>query len=239
MATPEELRAKKQEAARRYYLKHREQILQKCREYRQENREIVAERDRLKHQRARAKDPEKFRERSRSWGAANPEMVRAKTQRWMETNAERKRQTNREWKLRNAEKVKEQAKAWWAENKDRSCDYARKRRATPQGRIEASIRSGIYSRLRRKGGSRGKGKTFEALGYSPVDLVAHLERQFTKGMNWDNYGEWHIDHIVPVSAFDYATTDDPNFRAAWALTNLRPMWGTENYAKGAKRLTLL
>lgn len=58
-------------------------------------------------------------------------------------------------------------------------------------------------------------------------------------MTWDNFGDWHIDHILPLSSFNYSTPDEPDFKSAWALTNLRPIWAKENLEKGAKRLTLL
>lgn len=85
-----------------------------------------------------------------------------------------------------------------------------------------------------------KGKrTDQVLGFTADDLRAHLERQFVKGMGWHNMGEWHIDHIVPVSSFTITSADDADFKACWALTNLRPMWADENRSKGDKRLTLL
>jgi hypothetical protein len=36
-----------------------------------------------------------------------------------------------------------------------------------------------------------------AVGYSREQLRMHIEAQFSEGMSWANYGEWHIDHIVP------------------------------------------
>ena len=65
----------------------------------------------------------------------------------------------------------------------------------------------------------------------------HLERQFLRGMTWDNYGEWHIDHIVPVTAFDL--TNDEDLIACFALTNLRPLWAKDNRKKLAQRLYLI
>ena len=85
-----------------------------------------------------------------------------------------------------------------------------------------------------------KGRSWEALvGYTVEDLMRHLERQFSKGMTWGNRGEWHIDHIVPLKSFTFISPDEPEFKAAWALTNLRPLWGKENIRKNAKRLHLL
>lgn len=95
----------------------------------------------------------------------------------------------------------------------------------------------------RKALARGKGGySWEALvGYTLQDLVAHLERQFLPGMTWDNRGRdgWHIDHIVPLSAHSYSSPDDEDFKAAWSLTNLRPLWAEENLRKKDKRLFLI
>lgn len=84
------------------------------------------------------------------------------------------------------------------------------------------------------------GRSWEALvGYSLEELVRHIEKQFLPGMSWNNMGKWHVDHIVPKSAFTYESADDPEFRAAWALSNLRPLWAPANLSKGAKRLHLV
>jgi len=64
--------------------------------------------------------------------------------------------------------------------------------------------------------------------------MRHLERQFLSGMSWGNRSEWHIDHIRPLASFSFEAVDDPDFKAAWALTNLRPLWGADNIRKGAK-----
>lgn len=89
--------------------------------------------------------------------------------------------------------------------------------------------------------STGKGgATSESLlGYSMAELRTHLERQFVNGMGWHNMGEWHIDHIIPLSSFTITGPDDPELRRAWALPNLRPLWAAENLRKHAKRETLL
>jgi len=58
--------------------------------------------------------------------------------------------------------------------------------------------------------------------------------QFRPGMSWENYGEWHIDHRVPIAAFKFSSPLDPGFRACWRLTNLRPLWRVDNQIKSAK-----
>jgi hypothetical protein len=78
------------------------------------------------------------------------------------------------------------------------------------------------------------------VGYDVRVLRHHLERQFLKGMTWENFGTaWHIDHILPRSSFKFSTADDRDFKACWALTNLRPLWADQNFRKSNKRTHLL
>jgi hypothetical protein len=87
---------------------------------------------------------------------------------------------------------------------------------------------------------RKDGASWERLvGYTRAQLAAHLERQFTKGMSWANYGKWQIDHITPAALFSFESIYDPAFKACWALSNLRPLWGTENARKRDRRMLLL
>jgi len=81
----------------------------------------------------------------------------------------------------------------------------------------------------------GQSKAVEnLLGYSISDLREHLEQRFTEGMNWQEFlaGRIHIDHVVPLAAFDLF--DKAQLLRAWALPNLQPMWAADNLAKGAK-----
>lgn len=86
---------------------------------------------------------------------------------------------------------------------------------------------------------KGRERWADLVGYSTAELRPHLERQFPPGMGWSNIDRWHIDHIVPLAAFGPMSAGDPVFRAAWALTNLRPLWKRDNEAKGPKREHLL
>ena len=88
-------------------------------------------------------------------------------------------------------------------------------------------------------GGKGGRRTEKLVGYSMDELRVHLERQFAKGMSWENMGEWHIDHIVPLVSFAITGPDDPELRRAWSLTNLRPLWASANLSKHDKRETLL
>ena len=75
-------------------------------------------------------------------------------------------------------------------------------------------------------------------GYSAGELKRHLERQFKDGMNWENHGKgrgkWHIDHIIPMSVFNFTNIRHADFKRCWALSNLQPMWAEDNSKKGNK-----
>lgn len=68
----------------------------------------------------------------------------------------------------------------------------------------------------------------EELGYTPRELKSHIGKQFEEGMSWENWGDWHIDHIYPVSMFPVST----DISVVNDLTNLRPLWASENLSKG-------
>ena len=76
------------------------------------------------------------------------------------------------------------------------------------------------------------------VGYTLQELIQHFENLFTKDMTWGKFinGEIHIDHIIPVSRFNFESYDDLDFKRCWALSKLQPMWGRENMSKG-NRLT--
>ena len=82
-------------------------------------------------------------------------------------------------------------------------------------------------------------RTEKLLGYSMLELRRHLERQFVKGMSWDNMKQWHIDHIVPLASFNFQDATSCEFKQAWSLSNLRPLWAKENLSKNARRDFLL
>lgn len=116
---------------------------------------------------------------------------------------------------------------------DKVREVWRRARSTIKGRLNHSMSSAVRDSI-----ISGKGgRKWESLvGYTVSDLISHLEKQFLEGMSWDNYGigGWEIDHIIPLSAHNYETPDDIDFKRAWALSNLRPMWAPDNRSKNNK-----
>lgn len=94
--------------------------------------------------------------------------------------------------------------------------------------LYAKLKRGVYRCL----GNNATGSGwFKTLGYTIDDLRAHLEKHFTYNMSWDNRHEWHIDHVVPICAFDIQSADSKEFKACFGLHNLRPIWPGDNRDK--------
>lgn len=70
------------------------------------------------------------------------------------------------------------------------------------------------------------------IGISVLKFRAHIETMFTAGMNWENHGYWHLDHVRLVSSFNH--NDEAQVRECWHYTNFQPLWGRHNLKKGAK-----
>jgi hypothetical protein len=99
----------------------------------------------------------------------------------------------------------------------------------PTFKLAFAIRTRLRVALRRQYKS---GSAVKDLGCSIEYLKAHLESQFKPGMSWENHGDWHIDHIIPLSKFDL--TNRQEFLKACHFTNLQPLWAIENFRKGDK-----
>jgi len=95
------------------------------------------------------------------------------------------------------------------------------------------IRVRLNQAIRRRSVHRPKHRTEKFLGCTWQAFVEHIEGLFESGMTWDNWGResWHIDHIVPLAAFDLS--DPVECMAACHYRNHRPMWASDNMGKAA------
>lgn len=90
----------------------------------------------------------------------------------------------------------------------------------------------MLRRVRRLTGLKKAARTESIMGYSKEDLVKHLESMFKPGMTWENHGEWHIDHVIPISVMLKRGIHD--VQVINALSNLQPLWAKDNHRKSAK-----
>jgi hypothetical protein len=121
------------------------------------------------------------------------------------------------------------------ENKRKGAEYARKRyykyKHTPEFKLRQIMRNAI-SRIARKTKSKKSRKTNEYLGCTFQEARAWIEKQFKRGMRWDNHGEWEIHHKIPLAEWDL--NDPQQMVRATHFTNLQPLWRHENRSIGAR-----
>ena len=68
------------------------------------------------------------------------------------------------------------------------------------------------------------------IGCKTIELRIHLQKQFKRGMTWDNYGTyWHVDHIIPCAKFDHFIKSQR--KQCWHWTNLQPLEAKKNMQK--------
>ena len=108
------------------------------------------------------------------------------------------------------------------------CEHNRQRSkckiCDPQGHLADIVSSNVYRALH----SDKEKHSIEYLGCSIQHFKEHIEKQFTEGMTWDNHGEWHIDHIIPLK-YENPTIEETIERLHWE--NTQPLWATDNIAK--------
>ena len=73
-------------------------------------------------------------------------------------------------------------------------------------------------------------KTQQILGCTFEEFKLYIESQFLDGMSWDNHGEWHLDHKIPIS---WADTEEKVYELNHYL-NFQPLWAFDNLSKGNK-----
>ena len=161
----------------------------------------------------------------KKWRNKNKEYVSQVHKKWSENKREYLNQYHKEWREKNIDKHRENKR-----------NYERTRKANdPLYKLVANFRTAIYTVLKENNMDK-YGHYFEILEYTPYELSEHLENQFTEGMTWENYGEWHVDHRMPITSFNFQEIGDNEFLRCWGLDNLQPMWGDENIRKSNKIL---
>ena len=118
------------------------------------------------------------------------------------------------------------------ENRQKEYKQKRKREKTdPLFKLKCRIRVQIKNYIKRVNVKKPKScNTTKILGCSFYEFKEHIEKQFTEGMSWDNYGSWHYEHIIPVS---FGRTEQEVIELCH-YTNYRPLWGDENLSKSDK-----
>ena len=164
---------------------------------------------------SRNKKPNYYKEKAQAYFIANREYFYTKSKEWNSQNPKKVKKWQKEWRDKNPGYAKE-----WQKNE---------RETNPQYRIKVNLRERMRKAFK---GNWVKGKTIELLGCTIPEYKIYLEKQFTREMEWDNYGSyWEIDHKIPCNHFDLTKLRDQ--KQCFIFTNTQPMEVSENRAKSA------
>jgi len=180
------------------------------------------------------KNKDKIQERKRKYRLKNRDkLLRRRRDVYSVKYKEQNKEYRKKYYAKNREKRLEYNKKYRLENKGYFRKIAENNRKDPKFRLNDAFSSGIYKSL--KDGNGKNGRHWESFAeYNADDLRKHLESKFMEGMSWKNYGEWHIDHIIPISVFNFKNPEDIDFKRCWALKNLQPLWAKANMIKHNK-----
>ena len=113
------------------------------------------------------------------------------------------------------------------------CEHKKERKKCKICNFKGYLRDIISSRIYCALKQNKELSSQEYIGCSTEKLKEHLEKQFKNGMTWENQGQWHIDHIIPVNYKENGqepTLEEVIKRLHY--TNLQPLWASENMSKG-------
>jgi hypothetical protein len=180
------------------------------------------------------KNKEEILKRKKQWLKNNPERERETREEYYKNNSGKIKEISKQWRKDNPEKIKE----WRKDNPEKIKEYINQ---WTKQRQKTDLKFNLNFKMRRaiceslKGNKAGR--RWESLvGYTLADLIKRLNETMPVGYTWQDFlqGKFHIDHIIPISAFNFTRPEHTDFKRCWALSNLRLLPAKENLIKGAK-----
>jgi predicted HicB family RNase H-like nuclease len=211
---------------KQYYEANKEKIADYQKQYKEANKEKLADYQKQYNE----ANKEKIADYKKQYYEANKEIFTEKSKQYNEANKEKLADYQKQYYEANKEIITEKSKKYREANKEKLADYRKQYKKQWNIRLHKNISTALSNSLKTTGKSK---RTFKYLGCTKEVFIKYLESKFEgKNMNWDNYGEWHIDHIIPLSLID--STNEIEVMYIWHYTNLQPMWCSDNISKGNK-----
>jgi len=216
----------------------------------------------LCRKRDRLKNKDRIKQVKARHYQANKEIVKAKRKEYYKINRDLILKSQKTYNEKTQKERKAYKKKYYSENKlnindkckyyyqinqleiiERQKEYNRNNRESinsrirerrtndPLFRLTNNLRKRTWESFKYKNINKNS-RTHEMLGIEWKDLKVYIEAMFTDGMTWDNYGEWHIDHIYPLSK----AKDEKHLKELCHYSNLQPLWAEDNMSKGDKIL---
>jgi hypothetical protein len=150
---------------------------------------------------------------------------------WMKDNLDDYKKTCQTWQKNNQYKIYIKNKLWREQNKEyfkkQQREYkANKRKIDDNFRITSNLRNRVLKAVK---GINKSQKTMDLLGCEIDFFKKYIEQKFKDGMNWNNYGQWELDHIKPCCSFDLSNNIEQ--KKCFHYSNIQPLWKQEHREK--------
>ena len=222
------LRSECKECTKLYQLENKDKIKEYKKNYHIENKDSISLIKKENYQ----KNTEEYNKKSKEYRNKNKENISEQKKKYYEKNKEDILLKRKEYyesltsdeSLRKIlrERNKINTKRYRDRNKEAISQKIKERKKNdPLYKLIDSIRTLIWISINKMGYEKNS-KTNDILGCHFEEFKIYIEQQFIEGMSWENYGEWHLDHKIPVS---WAGTEDQVYELN-KYTNFQPLWAT-------------
>jgi hypothetical protein len=204
---------------------------ERAKNYRENNPDKI----KLSAKKYRTQSKDKYDKTIQKYIQKNPHMSSKERSRKYRENEDYRKKMNenrKKYRLDNIEKEREKYKNYYHENKVKlrkiNNEYkSKKLKMDPFFRMKKNLSDRIRKLL-----SEGKGgrKTLDIVGLNYEDFKNYIENLFVDDMCWENYGKWHLDHIIPL----YLAKNEEEILKFNHYTNLQPLWAEDNLKKNRK-----
>lgn len=162
---------------------------------------------------------EKLNKWHKTYADANRDVINAQAKaRYNDPNHNRKIK-DKEWRKNNPEYIRFKA------NEEYKVKYKKDKIYTIRRVIRRRFNMAIKNRSHIS-------SIWNHVGCPMIDFINYIEKQWKPGMSWDNYGDWHLDHIEPLFKFDLSNIEQLNI--AMNFKNFQPLWKEEHIEKCRK-----
>ncbi len=185
-------------------------------QYREKNKERIREQKNQYMKEYYAKNKDKIKTYQKSYYQNNAEKVKARTSQWKEENQDQVNAYNKKFRAEHS--------------KEHSAYIKRRRNEDATYKMICAVRNMLNNAFNKRTNVGKSKQAEEILGCTIEFFIEYLQSKFSEGMTLENHGEWHIDHIIPLST---ATSVEEVIKLNH-YTNLQPLWAKDNITKRNK-----
>jgi len=201
---------------KKYCRENKEKIAIRKKIYQQKNKEILSEYQR----KYRENNKEKTKKYQEEYRRRHKKYSKEYYNQYYQDHKEQILEHNNQYRINNYEKFRKYYNKWVREKYKTDLKY----------NLNHKIKAAIAKSL--KGNKAGR-HWEDLVGYTLEDLIKRLKRTMPPYYCWKDFleGKLEVDHIIPLSVWNFNNSEQINFKKCWALRNLQLLPAKENLIK--------